>query len=174
MKLLALLSALSAAAASDFCPTIFADLERRQLEYFDSDVPYTIEKGAKHVPVLTVSEDGKTATVVVGNGDEEGGVWHPMKPSGDPDTVHWVTHILVKDQVRRRSRVLRFSLPSQLFLGQLTRPFSSTILVIRTTRTEMSSSQIPSTPMASPTTRSTWPGESRPRSNSTFRRALPR
>ncbi|EJK52372.1 hypothetical protein THAOC_28367 [Thalassiosira oceanica] len=99
MKLLAVLSALSAvAAASDFCPTIFADLTRRQLEHFDSDVPFTIGMGAKHVPVLTLSEDGKTATIVVGNGDEEGGVWHPMKPSGDPDKVHWVTHILVKDQ----------------------------------------------------------------------------
>ena len=36
-----------------------------------------------------------TATVVVGNGDEEGGIWHhPMVTNDDPETVHFITHIL--------------------------------------------------------------------------------
>ena len=33
------------------------------------------------------------------NGDEEDGVWHPMIASDDPSTVHFITHIMVKDQV---------------------------------------------------------------------------
>ena len=50
-------------------------------------------------PVLTLSEDGSSATIVVGNGDEEDGVWHPMIASDDPNAVHFITHIMVKDQV---------------------------------------------------------------------------
>lgn len=86
--------------SSEFCPTLYSDFTRRQLADYSPDGPFDIsDGGAKHVPVLTVSEDGKTATVVVGNGNEEGGIWHPMVASDDPDTVHFITHIFVKDQV---------------------------------------------------------------------------
>ncbi len=51
------------------------------------------------MPFLSVSEDGLTGSVVVGNGDD-GGVWHPMVASDDPAVVHFVTHIMVQDQVR--------------------------------------------------------------------------
>ena len=44
------------------------------------------------MPFLSVSEDGLTGSVVVGNGDD-GGVWHPMVASDDPAVVHFVTHI---------------------------------------------------------------------------------
>lgn len=85
-------------SSSEFCSTVYSDYYRRQLNYFDPEGLYDIDSGAKHVPVLTLSDDGKTATVVVGNGNEENGVWHPMVSSDDPDTVHFVTHIMVKDQ----------------------------------------------------------------------------
>ncbi len=88
-----------AAATSEICPTIFADYHRRQTAHFDSpEGVFTIADGAKHVPVLTLSDDGATGTIVVGNGND-GGVWHPMVASDDPETVHFVTHIMVKDQV---------------------------------------------------------------------------
>jgi len=86
------------AASSEFCSTVYADYHRRQLAYFSEDGVFDIESGAKHVPVLTLSEDGSSATIVVGNGDEEDGVWHPMIASDDPSTVHFITHIMVKDQ----------------------------------------------------------------------------
>jgi len=94
-----LLTASTFAASDEFCPTVFSDLHRRQLAHFSSDGVFDINNGAKHVPVLTLGEDGNTATVVVGNGDVEGGVWHPMVASDDPEMVHFVTHILLKDQV---------------------------------------------------------------------------
>eukprot|EP01083_Nonionella_stella_P238942 836884_1 len=94
--------ATTAIAAPEICPTIYADFADRQLVQFEAEDVFGIEKGAKHVPVLTLLEDGKKATVVVGNGDEEGGVWHPMQASDDPAVVHFVTHIMVKDQVSAR------------------------------------------------------------------------
>lgn len=78
--LLAVASACSALAESaEFCPTRNADFNVRQLAEFSNDEPYGQEEGlsAKHIPFLTISEDGETGTVVVGNGDD-GGVWHPM------------------------------------------------------------------------------------------------
>jgi len=100
-----LLAALSAAttafAESEICPTMYADFQRRQLENFNFTEPFPneIDGSAKHIPVLTLSEDGTSGTVVVGNGDEVNGVWHPMVASEDPSEVHFITHILVQDQV---------------------------------------------------------------------------
>ena len=90
-------------SASELCPTMYADFIRRQTAYFNPDGIFIAADGEskKHTPFVTVSDDGKSATVVVGNGDEEGGVYHPMVPSNADDPSippHWVTHIIVKDQ----------------------------------------------------------------------------
>ena len=93
-----------ASAPSKMCPTLFADFKRRQLASFDSDVfLYNEMVGGKHVPYLTFSESTLApnilmATIVVGDGDKEGGVYHPMVASDKVDEVHFVTHIMVKDQ----------------------------------------------------------------------------
>jgi len=78
---------------------MYADFNRRQLADFSVDGAYLLEEGsnAKHIPFLTISNDGTTGTVVVGNGNDNG-VWHPMVASEDPGEVHFITHILVKDQ----------------------------------------------------------------------------
>ena len=91
----------TASASSEYCPTIYADFVRRQLANFSPDGIFIAQEGEsqKHTPFLTLSEDRKSATVIVGNGDEEGGGFHPMTASTDPSEVHFVTHILVKDQV---------------------------------------------------------------------------
>ena len=88
------------AAASEYCSTLGAEFMRQQTAYFNPDGVFIAADGEskKHTPFVTVSDDGKSATVKVGNGDEEGGVWHPMTPSDDPNQVHWITHIMVKDQ----------------------------------------------------------------------------
>jgi len=88
----------AADSPSELCPTIHADLLRRQLGEWDAADPYTVSDGTKHTPYLTLSDDGTTATIVVGNGDEDGGVYHPMTPSDDPEIVHFVTHMYVVDQ----------------------------------------------------------------------------
>eukprot|EP00804_Cyclotella_cryptica_P001293 CCRYP_017902-RA/>CCRYP_017902-RA protein AED:0.05 eAED:0.05 QI:0/0/0.5/1/0/0.5/2/618/275 len=104
-----LLSSLSLSGAasnyeSEHCPTLKADFTRRQLNEWSSSTPFTIADGgdgndkAKHVPVLTISEDGGNFTIVVGNGNEENGVWHPQVASDDPNVVHFVTHIYAEDQ----------------------------------------------------------------------------
>ena len=79
---------------------MYVDFMRRQTAYFNPDGIFIAGDGEskKHTPFITVSDDGKSAKVVVGDGDEEGGVWHPMTPSDDPNKVHWITHIMVKDQ----------------------------------------------------------------------------
>lgn len=86
--------------SSEICPTMYADFNRRQLADFSVDGAYLLEEGsnAKHIPFLTISNDGTTGTVVVGNGNDNG-VWHPMVASNEPGEVHFITHILVKDQV---------------------------------------------------------------------------
>lgn len=98
------LSAAASTYESEHCPTLKADFARRQLAEWASSTPFTIANGgdgydkAKHVPVLTLSEDGGSFTIVVGNGNEENGVWHPQVASDDPDVVHFVSHIYVEDQ----------------------------------------------------------------------------
>eukprot|EP00584_Thalassiosira_punctigera_P007200 CAMPEP_0172536930 /NCGR_PEP_ID=MMETSP1067-20121228/8637_1 /TAXON_ID=265564 ORGANISM="Thalassiosira punctigera, Strain Tpunct2005C2" /NCGR_SAMPLE_ID=MMETSP1067 /ASSEMBLY_ACC=CAM_ASM_000444 /LENGTH=382 /DNA_ID=CAMNT_0013322117 /DNA_START=39 /DNA_END=1187 /DNA_ORIENTATION=- len=88
------------ADGSEFCPTLAAEFARRQKELLGADEPFAYRRGetAKHVPFLTLSEDGMTAAVVVGDGDKDGGTWHPMLPSNETDEVHFITHILAKDQ----------------------------------------------------------------------------
>mmetsp|Transcript_7355 Transcript_7355/g.13369 ORF Transcript_7355/g.13369 Transcript_7355/m.13369 type:complete len:348 (+) Transcript_7355:147-1190(+) len=87
------------AAESEFCPTLDADFHRRQTASFGGEaVVYEEGTSAKHNPFLTLSADGKTGTIVVGNGEDGEGVWHPMVASEDPETVHFITHIMVKDQ----------------------------------------------------------------------------
>lgn len=75
--LIAVVSLSSAATpASEYCPTLYSDFKRRQLAHFSPDGAYDIgDGGAKHIPVLNLSRDRKTARIVVGNGDKEGGIW---------------------------------------------------------------------------------------------------
>lgn len=79
-----------------WCNTMHEEYVRRQLQDYGSETPFDETSGTKHVPYITV--DGTTATVVVGNGDVEGGVWHPMVNSDDPTEVHFITHMYVVDQ----------------------------------------------------------------------------
>mmetsp|Transcript_36497 Transcript_36497/g.53505 ORF Transcript_36497/g.53505 Transcript_36497/m.53505 type:complete len:322 (+) Transcript_36497:81-1046(+) len=83
-------------ASSSYCPTFLEELKRRQKWFADDDAPFTEANGAKHTPYITFSDN--TATVTVGNGEVEGGVFHPMVASDDPKQVHFVTHITVVDQ----------------------------------------------------------------------------
>lgn len=86
-------------AMGAYCPTLHADMLRRQeFEGFSSSGPFTVVNGTKHTPYITFSEISDTAIVTVGNGNETDGVFHPMVPSADPDEVHFVTHIWVLDQ----------------------------------------------------------------------------
>ena len=86
------------------CPTLFADFKCRQVASFDSDVfLYNEMVGGKHVPYLTFLESSLApnilmATIVVGDGDKEGGSYHPMVASDAADEVHFVTHIIVTNQ----------------------------------------------------------------------------
>lgn len=100
MKILTIITITScffyAVASSNYCNTLHLDYVRRQLENFNSTTPFTEEDGTKHTPYIKV--DNGVATVTVGNGNVEGGIYHPMIPSGDPNQVHWVTHIYVVDQ----------------------------------------------------------------------------
>ena len=87
---------LSVIRATTYCDTLRLDYVRRHFEEFNSTLPYTEEGGTKHTPYVEVTN--RTATVTVGNGDKEGGVYHPMVASGDPSVVHWVNYIYVADQ----------------------------------------------------------------------------
>ncbi|KAL7535329.1 hypothetical protein ACHAXR_006425 [Thalassiosira sp. AJA248-18] len=92
--------------SSEFCPTLYSDFNRRQLTYHKDafDLPYSItntgghgEWATRHVPVLTLSADDRLiATILVGS--EEEGVYHPKVASENPNEVHFITHIMAKDQ----------------------------------------------------------------------------
>lgn len=72
-------------------PSIHADLTRMQSEPpFSASTPYTEESGAKHTPYITLSEDGKSGSVVVGTEQ----VYHPMSA----DSPHWITVIYITDE----------------------------------------------------------------------------
>ena len=70
--------------------SIHADFERMQSSLFGSGAPFDESYGAKHVPYITISEDGTTGSVVVGTE----AVYHPMSA----DEPHWVTAIYVTDE----------------------------------------------------------------------------
>lgn len=89
----ALLCVVSASTESPFCPTLHADfLRRQQAAPFNASAPYDESDGKKHTPYLAIS--GTRATVTVGDGSP----YHPMVPSKDPGTVHFVTHIYIVNQ----------------------------------------------------------------------------
>jgi desulfoferrodoxin (superoxide reductase-like protein) len=82
------------------CESLHADFVRRQAMTFNSATvydTYTAENN-KHVPFIALSEDGATATVTVGDGELEGGVYHPMSASSDPAVVHYISDIYVVDE----------------------------------------------------------------------------
>lgn len=81
-----------------FCLTLHEDLVRRQTDEWGSTGPFTIEDGTKHTPFVAFNAETRKATVIVGNGDDVGGVYHPMVASDNPTTVHFVTHIYAVDQ----------------------------------------------------------------------------
>lgn len=92
-------------AVSDVCsvsdfpeagwPSVHADFLRLQASVFESEMPFTEADGEKHVPYITVNEDG-TSSILVG---KVGGPIHPMNGSADGETPpHWITEIYVVDQ----------------------------------------------------------------------------
>ena len=46
---------------------------------------------------LSDDGDGLTATILVG--DDELGIYHPKVASDDPNTVHFITHVMAMDEV---------------------------------------------------------------------------
>lgn len=71
---------------------------RQQEDTFNSTTPFTEVKGEKHTPYISLKDDGKTASILVG---KIGGAIHPM--NGSPDGVedpHLITEIYVVDQSR--------------------------------------------------------------------------
>lgn len=92
-------------APSQICPSLFADFKRRQLASFYPDAfVYNETVGGMHVPYLEITLGSMapyvlTASVVVGDGDKEGGSYHPRMVASDAaDDVHSVTHIIVTNQ----------------------------------------------------------------------------
>jgi len=84
----------------DYCWTVHQDLLRRQRDEWHRSRPYTIEDGTKHTPFI-IDFDTTTrrkATVVVGNGQDIGGIYHPMMASDNPAMVHFISSIYVVDQ----------------------------------------------------------------------------
>ena len=76
---------------ANFCPTLEAELKRRQLSEFGEEDPY--DDLSKHTPFIEV--DGSEAVVTVGS---EVYAFHPMTHSSDPAVVHWINYIYVVDQ----------------------------------------------------------------------------
>jgi len=75
-------------------PSVHADFLRLQAQVFESEMPYTEADGEKHVPYITVNEDG-TSSILVG---KVGGPIHPMNGSDGETSPHWITEIYVVDQ----------------------------------------------------------------------------
>lgn len=87
-------------AVSDFpesaWPSVHADFLRLQAQVFLSEEPFTEDKGVKHVPYISVNEDG-TSSILVG---KVGEAIHPMNgvtDDGESDP-HWITELYVTDQ----------------------------------------------------------------------------
>ena len=82
-----------------YCPTLHADFLRIQGQRFSKDGSiFTVVNSAKHTPYITFHIDAKKATITIRNGNEEGGKYHPVIPSDDPNEVHYTTHIYVVDK----------------------------------------------------------------------------
>jgi hypothetical protein len=99
----ALASAQDAAVAvledsDEHCLTLHEDFLRRQLNEWFSEGPFTIDDGAVHNPYISFNATTRQATIIVGNGNDVGGSFHPMVASDDPAMVHFITHIYVTDQ----------------------------------------------------------------------------
>lgn len=84
--------------ADVYCLTMHEDLVRRQATEWGSLVPFTMEDGTKHTPFVEFDASTRQATVIIGNGDDVGGVYHPMVASDYPATVHFITYVYVVDQ----------------------------------------------------------------------------
>ena len=81
-----------------YCLTLHEDLVRRQADEWGSTGPFTIDDGTKHTPFVSFDASTRQATVIIGNGDDVGGIYHPMVASDNPTTVHFITYVYVVDQ----------------------------------------------------------------------------
>jgi len=110
----------------DYCWTVHQDLLRRQRDEWHRSRPFTMDDGTKHTPFITelVAPAFKVvprkATVVVGNGQDVGGVYHPMMASNNPAVVHFITHIYALDQ---RGRVFAMATMDPTLPGPATVSF---------------------------------------------------
>ena len=77
-------------------PSVHADFVRLQAQVFLSEEPFTEDKGVKHVPYITIKEDG-TSSILVG---KVGEAIHPMNGVTDDGSTdpHWITELYVTDQ----------------------------------------------------------------------------
>lgn len=77
-------------------PSVHADFVRLQAQVFLSEVPFTEDKGVKHVPYINVNDDG-TSSILVG---KVGEAIHPMNGVTDDGATdpHWITELYVTDQ----------------------------------------------------------------------------
>ena len=77
-------------------PSVHADFVRLQAQVFLSKEPFTEDKGVKHVPYITVNDDG-TSSILVG---KVGEAIHPMNGVTDDGATdpHWITELYVTDQ----------------------------------------------------------------------------
>ena len=75
--------------------SVHADFLRQQKETYQSDTPFKEEDGVKHIPYITLNEDGVTGSIIVG---VEPDPVHPMIGSADGITdPHWITEVYVVD-----------------------------------------------------------------------------
>ena len=75
--------------------SVHADFLRQQKETYQSDTPFKEEDGVKHIPYVTLNEDGVTGSIIVG---VEPDPVHPMIGSTDGITdPHWITEVYVVD-----------------------------------------------------------------------------
>lgn len=81
-----------------YCLTLHEDLVRRQADEWGSTGPFTVDDGTKHTPFVSFDATTRKATVIIGNGDDVGGIYHPMVASDNPTTVHFITYVYVVDQ----------------------------------------------------------------------------
>ena len=75
--------------------SVHADFLRQQKETYQSDTPFKEEDGVKHIPYITLNEDGVTGSIIVG---VEPDPVHPMIGSADGvEDPHWITEVYVVD-----------------------------------------------------------------------------